>query len=267
MQLFFGCLLGAAIGALAWRAGSLSLSGAFAAAAIGGLVFGLGGFSWAVLLLAFFISSSALSRVFRKRKATLTEKFSKGSRRDWEQVLANGGLGALLAVTYDLTGEPIWAFVAFAGAMAAVNADTWATELGVLGARPPRLITTGQVVEKGTSGAISWVGNLAVLGGAGLIGIAAGLVSPENSFPALAGVILLGGMSGALFDSLLGASLQAIYFCPNCQKQTERHPRHTCQNQTVHLRGWRWINNEMVNFACSVVGAGVATGLWLVFFQ
>jgi uncharacterized protein (TIGR00297 family) len=267
VQLFLGCLLGAAIGALAWRTGSLSSSGAFAAAVVGGLVFGLGGLPWAVLLLTFFISSSAWSRAFRKQKATLIEKYSKGSRRDWQQVLANGGLGALLAIIYALTGEPIWAFVAFAGTMAAVNADTWATELGVLSKRPPRLITTGQVVEKGTSGAVSGAGNLAVLGGAGLIGIAAGFVSPEGSFPALVSVTLIGGTAGALFDSLLGASLQAIFFCPTCHKQTERHPHHICQSQTVHLRGWRWMNNEMVNFACSVVGASVAAGLWIVFFQ
>jgi uncharacterized protein (TIGR00297 family) len=267
MQLLFGFLLGATIGALAWRIGSLSPSGAFASTVVGGLIFGLGGFPWAVLLLVFFISSSILSRTFRQRKVIFIEKFSKGGRRDWEQVLANGGLGALLSVIYALAGEPLWAFIAFAGAMAAVNADTWATELGVLSSRPPRLITTGQVVEKGTSGAISGAGNLAILGGAGLVGISAGLVSLENSFPALAGVILLGGMAGALFDSLLGASLQAIYFCPNCQKQTERHPRHTCQSQTIPLRGWHWVNNEIVNFACSVVGAGIAAGLWLVFFQ
>jgi uncharacterized protein (TIGR00297 family) len=267
MSLFLGFLLGAAIGALAWRAGSLSPSGAIAATLVGGLIFGLGGLPWAALLLAFFISSSLLSRMFRKWKEDLTEKFSKGSRRDWEQVLANGGLGALLAVAYALAGNPEWIFVAFAGAMAAVNADTWATELGVLSRRLPRLITTGQVVEKGTSGAISGIGNLAVLGGAGLIGIAAGLVSPGNSFFGLAIVTLLGGMAGALSDSLLGASLQAIFFCPSCQKQTERHPHHTCQSQTLYLRGWRWMNNELVNFVCSMVGAGVAAGLWLVFFQ
>jgi len=267
MQLFFGCLLGAAIGALAWRAGSLSLSGALAAVVVGGLVFGLGGLPWAVLLLAFFISSSAWSRAFQKQKAILIEKFSKGSRRDWGQVLANGGIGALLAIFYVLAGEPFWTFVAFAGAMAAVNADTWATELGVLSTRPPRLITTGQVVERGTSGAVSRTGNLAVLSGAGLVGIAAGLVSSEGSFLALVGVTLMGGMAGAFFDSLLGASLQAIFFCPTCQKQTERHPRHICQSQTVHLRGWRWMTNEVVNFACSVVGASVAAGLWIVFFQ
>jgi uncharacterized protein (TIGR00297 family) len=263
MQLILGFFLGAAISALAWRAGSLCRSGAVAASLTGGLVFGLGGIPWAVLLLAFFISSSLLSRSFSSRKSAFTEKFSKGSQRDWGQVFANGGLAATLAVIYAVNGNPFWAWVAFAGAMAAVTADTWATEIGVLSPAEPRLITSRQIVERGTSGAISATGNLAVLGGAGMIGLAASIFSPLP----VVGIIILGGICGALFDSFLGASFQAIYYCPSCQKETERHPLHTCQNNTEYLRGVAWINNEVVNFACSAVGAGVAAGLWLVFFQ
>jgi uncharacterized protein (TIGR00297 family) len=262
MQPILGFFLGAAISLLAWRAGSLSKSGAVAATLTGGLVFGLGGLPWAVLLLAFFISSSLLSRLFSSRKSNLKEKFSKGGRRDWGQVLANGGLGAFLVVIYALNGNPFWAWVAFAGAMAAVTADTWATEIGVLSPVAPRLITTGQVVEKGTSGAISTTGNLAAFGGALVIGLAAAIFSPLP----VVGVTILGGVCGALFDSLLGASLQAIYFCPSCRKETERHPLHTCLSETEYLRGVRWINNDVVNFACSAVGAGVAAGLWLLIF-
>lgn len=267
MQLTFGFLLGAAIAGLAWRARSLSGSGVVAATITGGLVFGLGGFPWAVLLLAFFISSSALSRSFGSRKSTLNEKFSKGSRRDWGQVLANGGLGAALVVFYALNGNPFWIWVAFAGAMAAVTADTWATEIGVLSTSSPRLITNGQTVERGTSGAVSPAGNMAVFAGAGMVGITAGIFSPPGGFLPVMGVTILGGVCGALFDSLLGASLQAIYYCPNCHKETERYPRHTCQSETDFLRGVTWINNEVVNFACSAVGAGIAAGFWLVFFQ
>jgi uncharacterized protein (TIGR00297 family) len=267
MQLIYGFLLGAAIGALAWRAGSLSASGALGATLTGGLVFGLGGFPWAVLLLAFFVSSSALSRILGARKSILNEKFSKGARRDWGQVLANGGLGAVLVVIFELSGNPTWAWVAFAGCMGAVTADTWATEIGVLGRAAPRLITSGQVVERGTSGAISRTGNLALLGGAGMIGLTASLFPFPGSFPGVLLAATLGGVSGALFDSFLGASIQAIYTCPTCKKETERHPLHSCGSETVHLRGWRWMNNDWVNFACSVVGAGVAAGVWLVFFQ
>jgi uncharacterized protein (TIGR00297 family) len=261
-QLLIGLLLAILIALLAWRAGSLSGSGAWAAVLTGGLIFGLGGLPWAVLLLTFFISSSALSRAFGRRKAALAEKYSKGSRRDWGQVLANGGLGALLATGYALTPGQEWLWVAFAGAMAAVNADTWATELGVLSAVPPRLITTGQKVERGASGGVTLAGTLAALGGAALIGIAAAVFSPAVGWFYRLSVIILGGLAGSIFDSLLGATVQAIYRCPTCNKETERHPTHTCGSQTVQVRGWSWINNDVVNFACSLMGAIVAAVIW-----
>ena len=107
MQFAEGFLLGGLIAVLAWRAHTLSTSGAWAAALTGGLIFGLGGWPWAVLLMTFFVSSSLLSRLFRKRKIALDEKFSKGSRRDWGQVLANGGLFAAGALAWGLFAT-IW---------------------------------------------------------------------------------------------------------------------------------------------------------------
>jgi uncharacterized protein (TIGR00297 family) len=264
MQLIGGFLLAAIIAALAWRVGSLSRSGAWAAALTGGLIFGLGGLPWAILLLTFFTSSSALSRAFRQRKAELAEKFSKGSRRDWGQVLANGGLGALLAVGYSIQPHPEWLWLAFAGTMAAVNADTWSTELGVLSPIPPRMITSGKHVERGTSGGISLIGLLAAVGGAALIGLAAVIFAPAPDWLFRLGIIILAGLVGSLFDSILGATIQAIYWCPTCNKETERYPFHSCGTQTNQVRGWSWINNEVVNFGCSLMGAILASGVWLL---
>jgi uncharacterized protein (TIGR00297 family) len=264
-QTLIGFFFGILIAILAWRLRALSESGGWAAALTGGLIFGLGGFPWACLLLAFFISSSVLSRAFRRRKAALAEKFSKGSRRDWGQVFANGGLGALLAVAYAIWPGREWLWVAFAGAMAAVNADTWATELGVLNPVSPRLITNGRPVERGTSGAISVYGTLAALGGAMLIGLIAAAFSASVGFLWVLLVATLSGLMGAMVDSLLGATVQAIYRCPACDKETERYPLHLCGSQTFQVRGWHWMNNDMVNFICSLVGASVAVLIWLVF--
>ena len=264
MQILIGIFLAILVAVLAWRAGSLSWSGALAAVITGGLIFGLGGPPWAVLLLTFFISSSVLSRAFSKRKTSLAEKFSKGSQRDWGQVLANGGLGALLALGYTIPPHQEWLWLAFAGAMAAVNADTWSTELGVLSTIPPRMITTGQKVERGTSGGISLIGILAALGGATLIGIATVIFTASQSWLYRLNIIILGGLVGSLFDSILGATVQAIYWCPTCNKETERHPMHTCGSPTSQVRGWYWVNNDMVNFACSLMGAIVTAGFWLL---
>lgn len=270
-QLALGFLFGAAIGLLAWRAGSLSGSGALAATVTGGLVFGLGGLPWAVLLVTFFVSSSALSRAFSRRKAGLSEKFSKGHRRDWGQVLANGGLGAVLSVAYAVFPEAIWPWAAFAGAMAAVNADTWATELGVLSPNEPRLVTNGMKVEPGTSGGVSLYGSLAALSGSALIGLIATLFTPWERELASAGPLVLlfaatlGGLAGSFFDSWLGATVQAIYFCPVCEKETERHPLHTCGCETHPLRGWNWLSNDWVNFGASLIGAALAVAIWFLF--
>lgn len=253
MQLLVGFSLAVLVAYAAYRAHSLSRSGALAAVVVGSTIFGIGGWQWAVLLLAFFISSSLLTRAFKKRKAGLNEKFSKGGQRDAGQVFGNGGLATLFAgLHYFFPGES-WVWLAFAASLAAVNADTWATELGVLNPHPPRMINNlGKVVEKGSSGGISIVGTLASVAGAGLIGLLAVLVSPLPATFLTFVWVTLAGVSGALFDSLLGATVQSIYYCPNCRKETERYPMHTCGSQTTRLRGWPWLDNDLVNLGCSV---------------
>ncbi len=266
MQLFLGFLLALLIAFLAHRARSLNRSGALAAGFVGTVIFGIGGWQWAILLLTFFITSSALSRAFKKQKTKLNEKYSKGHERDAGQVFGNGAVATLFAALHGLFPEALWPWLGFAAALAAVNADTWATELGVLNPRPPRMITNlGKVVEKGTSGAVSLVGTLAALAGSALIGLLAALLAPLSSsfFPTF-GLVTLAGLIGSLFDSLLGATAQANYYCPACQKETERYPLHTCGTATVQIRGWKWLDNDWVNFACGAAGSVLAIGLTML---
>ena len=256
MQLLFGFILASIIAYLAFRARSLNQSGAIAATVVGTIVFGLGGLQWAILLLIFFITSSALSRLFKKRKQGLDEKFSKGHERDAGQVFGNGGLATAIVLVHFLYPESVIGWVGFAAALAAVNADTWATELGVLSSTPPRMITNlRKRVEKGTSGGVSLFGTLASLLGASVIALPAVLFTDNWSLLAL---ISLAGLAGSLFDSLLGATVQAMYYCPTDDKETEKHPLHTCGTETVHIRGWKWLDNDWVNFACGAFGVMIA---------
>ncbi|MEW5828547.1 MAG: DUF92 domain-containing protein, partial [Chloroflexota bacterium] len=244
---------------LAYRARSLSLSGALAAVGVGAVIFGIGGWEWAALLLAFFVSSSGLTKAFGKRKNKFDEKFAKGGQRDAGQVLGNGAVATLFAALHGLYPEAAWPWLGFAAALAAVNADTWATELGVLSPRPPRLITNlRKIVEMGTSGGITLTGTLSALAGAAVIGALAGLLGPGAGSGSRALIVALAGLAGSLFDSLLGATVQAIYHCPVCDKETERHPRHLCGAGTNRIRGWAWMTNDWVNLACGAFGALMA---------
>jgi uncharacterized protein (TIGR00297 family) len=290
VNLFFGFLLASIIALAARRVKALSRSGAIAALVLGTVIFGLGGFGWALLLLTFFISSSALSRLFGRRKRSLDEKYAKGSVRDAWQVLANGGVAGGFTLLHAFFPAESWPWVGCAAALAAANADTWATELGIFSPTAPRLITTGRPVEPGTSGGISWTGTLAALGGAVLVAVFAGIFWRGHTGLALIGVpfniadllgvtpveftftqrlvwigiLTLCGLAGSLVDSFFGATLQVIYHCPACQKETERHPLHSCGTRTVQVRGLSWLDNDWVNTVCTLSAALLAVGLWFI---
>jgi uncharacterized protein (TIGR00297 family) len=267
--------IAALIGYAGYRARALTWDGAAAACLVGGTVFGFGGLGCAVLLVLFFASSSALSffKSGDERKRQAAETFEKGGKRDAAQVLANGGIAALAAVLICLLGDPAL-IGAFVGALAAATADTWATEIGVLSRSQPRLVSTGQVVPAGTSGAVTWLGTGAALAGAGLMGVAAALLALLPVFPAAAATAgqalslvpaaLLGGAAGMLADSLLGATVQASYICPRCGKPTESRV-HSCGTPTRLVRGLAWVSNDLVNVAGTLVGAlvGWLTVFWL----
>jgi len=253
VQLGYGALFSLTISGLAFWVGMLSLSGAFAAFGMGTLIFGIGGWSWTAVLITFFGTSSLLSRLFLKQKQKLETQIEKGYQRDWVQVLANGGVALVCVLLQGWFPNSSIPFLAASASLAAANADTWATELGVLSSQPPRLITTGKTVPRGVSGGVSAFGLLAALGGSTLIAaVGAFFIEERLSFFL---IVCLSGIMGSLVDSILGASLQVVYYCPNCEKETEKHPFHSCGEKTLYQRGRIWLNNDGVNLACTLFAA------------
>jgi len=262
-------VLSTVITAIARRRQALTNSGALGAILVGTVTFGFGGWIWGLVLVSFFALSSALSRYRQRDKSASAEKFQKGSQRDLGQVLANGGLAAFISFLYWVNPSPAL-LAAFLGAMASVNADTWGTEIGILSPYGPRLITTGRRVPPGTSGGITLLGTTASAVGGVFIGLLAYvLLSLESllrgtnplTISWIIPTALVSGLVGSLFDSLLGATVQGIYYCARCEEETER-TQHSCGLRTTHLRGVRWLDNDVVNFVSSVCGALVATAVW-----
>jgi uncharacterized protein (TIGR00297 family) len=261
VQLLIGVLLAMLAAGLGNLLGWLDLSGSFAAFGVGVIVFGLGGWAWSLVLLTFFVSSSLLSKLFTSRKEDSEKYSAKGARRDAAQVLANGGVASIFVLISLFMRDDWLAWCGFAAAFAAANADTWATEIGALSKIAPVLITNGRSVEKGVSGGISRVGTLGSIAGAVLVALVAWLVWPwvdsQRSFWAVL-AIAFAGVVGSLVDSFLGATLQRVNYCPKCDKETEKSPWHTCGAETIHRRGWRWLDNDWVNFLCTASAALLA---------
>jgi len=245
-------LLATALAGAAHRRHALSPSGATGAAAVGTAVFGAGGLRGSALLLLFFGSSTALSRL----SGVASNGAEAGPRRTLAQVLANGGLPAALAVCDHVRPSPHVA-AAYAGALAAANADTWATEIGALSATPPRMITSGRRVPRGVSGAVTPLGTLASLAGALVVGAGHAALTGR---PAATQRLGVAGLAGSLADSVLGATLQAVYVCQRCGQCTEdrEHAHGTDAPALTLVRGLPLITNDTVNLCASLVGALVA---------
>ncbi|MCM8749960.1 DUF92 domain-containing protein [Thermomicrobiaceae bacterium CFH 74404] len=261
-RLALGLALSAAIaGAGVWRR-ALTWSGAAGALVSGTIVFGLGGLAWAVPMVALFVSGSALSALGRERKRALGEVAAKGARRDLMQVLANGGAATALALAAGSAGLATSLFPAYLGVLAAVTADTWSTEIGGLSRRPPRLVTTLAVVPPGTAGGVTPLGLLAATAGGLWIGAVGWLSLLLEGGPAAIGLgaaLALGalaGLAGSLVDSVLGATVQEVRWCPACQAATEAAV-HRCGAPSLPHRGWPGLTNDAVNFLASLIGIPV----------
>ncbi|MEA2071269.1 MAG: DUF92 domain-containing protein [Asgard group archaeon] len=254
----------------------LTLGACFLAGFFGIIYFMIGPFFY-VLLFVFFISSSILTSYRKRDKKDIQDKFSKGGERDASQVLANGLAGLLFAVAHIfvliftdnivISNAFVFAFIA---AIATTNADTWATEIGILSKDQPFwILNLRKKVERGTSGGISIKGTGAALFGSFIVASIALIFEVfwrnpilESSswqmflFIPLAGVA---GFLGAIIDSFFGAIIQGFFECSICGKGTEKKIH--CGAETIILRGKDWFRNDHVNFFASLLAGIIAFAL------
>ncbi|HKW49181.1 MAG TPA: DUF92 domain-containing protein [Gemmatimonadaceae bacterium] len=257
-RLAISVVIAVSIALLARRARALSVDGALAAAIIGTFAL-LAGWEWGVLLILYFASSSALSRLGTDRKNARTRGIiEKGGERDARQVLANGALFALAAALAVLAPQHSSRWMALgAGALAESASDTWATEIGTLLGGTPRSFTTFAPIEAGMSGGVTTVGTIAAFAGAAFVAaVASALGWPMR----IAMASLVGGFVGSTLDSLLGATLQLRRRCDRCDSATERMT-HDCGATTRRVGGFSWLGNDEVNLICGAMGGLLALAM------
>jgi uncharacterized protein (TIGR00297 family) len=179
------------------------------------------------LMVYFLLLSAAVTRVGKKfkKKAKLWEE-----TRGIKNVMANG-YGPLIYATLFALGwsylqalQPFF-LVAFAASAAAVTADKFSSEIGVLGSVPISIMT-GKPVKKGVSGGVTLLGTLSGLFGAFLIAlpivayhsfafaegaglsqcstVCFGAIAPAITIQAWLLAVTIGGFIGTLVDSVLG---------------------------------------------------------------
>lgn len=188
----------------------------------------LGGPSSILPFIVFLGSSSALTKIGVEKKEELgTAEDVKG--RNWKQVLAVGlvpsTLAMLAGVAYFARDMTMYQLLSTAAvtSIAYSNADTWASELGVLSKSRPRLITKPwTTVDPGVSGGVTLLGELSSFIGSTTIALTylsiqyllkfLGYISSVNIWFVV--IVLILGYLGEVLDSAFGGALfQPKYKC------------------------------------------------------
>ncbi|WP_032121256.1 DUF92 domain-containing protein [Clostridium amazonitimonense] len=264
LEFSIGFILSFIIAFLAYKKNSLNKSGFIAATFLGTLIYYFGGFYFSFIMISFFLSSSILTKFKNPNKKSLDNINAKGANRDFIQVFANGGVGLIFAFLYYTYKNPVF-LLAYATSFAEANADTWASEIGVLSKKDPISILTGKPLKKGMSGGVSFLGTLSSFLGSTFIGVIL-FFTYYRLYPLAENKILYSilcvfiGFIGCLIDSILGASMQAQYYCEELDTITEKSYYKNKPNKLI--KGIAIINNDTVNILSNIIASLIAIALY-----
>ena len=300
-RLIIATILAITLAMHGYKKGSLSKNGAVAAFFVGFSSFGTSA-RFGFILILFYYTSSKLTKVKEDVKAKLEDNYVTGGKRGAVQVFACSLLGTVVCILFacyigedrhisfginssdsnvDLTfftysksraAAQFWSM--YIAHYSCATADTWASELGILATRKPRLVTTLflREVPHGTNGGVSLLGTGASIAGGAFIGIIFWAMSPTGSDPSVERhtqypMILVGllcGFLGSMIDSILGATVQATYYskdkkCIIKDPKLFRHQHEKCDIE--HICGINALSNESVNFLS--IFLTMLVSLWL----
>ncbi len=236
-RVLIGLGVNAAVGTLAYLAGTVGRSGILAGLLVGTVIWTAVSWQGYLVLLTFFVLGSGVSKLGYAKKNAIGVAQDDGGRRGAKHAAANCGTGVICCVLLLLLGPSRatpYLLLVYIGSFATALADTTGSEIGQLYGKTPILITTFKRVPVGTDGAVSLEGTLAGIFASLLLALLGFLVMPDSF--GIAGVlaVVLGAFVGTTAESYLGATLE----------------------------GLKRIDNEVVNFANTVIGGAASAALF-----
>ena len=237
MDIFFvsTIILSVLIILYAYLRGKIDLSAVFASGLVGAIALFTVGADWIYLILAFFVLGNLVTRYKYKVK----EGYGVAEKvRSYQNVFGNGGAAMVFAILYALSGGKQVFLLGYAGALALAAADTFATEIGEVHGKCPRMVTNLKKAVIGTNGAISCAGCLASLTGAALVSSIPYLFAGSYNKDAFFVFGTLSGFFGCYVDSWVGATLEGRS---------------------------KFLDNHMTNFIGTLAGGACGVVLYLIF--
>ncbi len=241
-----GGLVNTLLLAIAWKLPKklLTPAGYGHAWALGVIIWGCLGWRGYMVIMAYFIAGTAITRLGKGRKeaAGIAEGRSgvRGPENVWGSALAAticAGAIALLTAIASPTTQALWLpllALAYVSSLSTKLSDTTASEVGKAYGQRTFLITSLKPVPAGTEGAVSLEGTLAGVAGSAvmaLVGWGVGLITPWGI-----AICLVAALVATTLESLIGATLQTRI---------------------------EWLTNEVVNGVNTTLGAllGILLGL------
>ncbi len=257
-----GFILATTAAVVSYRLKLLTRGGAFVAFLMGWIVFSLGQLPFSAPILFFFVSSNLLSKTNHTQKSRLYIFANDMDRRNWFQVFANGFVPTILVIAWSFKHDMRVVFL-FLIALASATSDTWASEIGILSQKKPRSIISFKPADAGSSGGVTLLGFWGAAIGSFSLAITGGwifyrLAHINFTWYHIFSIFAIGVFSQTV-DSILGASLQAKYLCPVCQKTIEK-PTHLEHGPARCVAGFSWVDNSVVNLFSIIIGTLVG---WL----
>lgn len=193
-----------------------------------------------LVFISYFVASHLLER--------------KLKRKSWDYVFSNFFIAAIASLIY-LKGNSI-GLIVFCTCIAESTSDFWATIFGLRSKKQPFLLMSLRKTDKGTSGGATTLGFIGAFLGSLFITFLSELLF---AFDALTfGLILICSFSGCLFDTILGSTIQALYFDDETKRNNE-------EGQGNLVRGIRWVSGSVVDLMSnSLSGALIITLISLI---